>query len=70
MASNDKFGYHELLHTAHIMACMWEDHILGHGAIADDAKLLDEALRISLDLGSFYQKVAAVSDEKFKEELQ
>jgi hypothetical protein len=30
---NDKFGYHEVIHTTHVIFCMWDDHILGHGVV-------------------------------------
>jgi hypothetical protein len=57
MAHNDEFGYHELLHTAHIVACMWEDHIEGHGIMNDDEVLRFEAERIGKEVASFYQFV-------------
>jgi len=68
MSVDDKFGYHELLHTAHIMACMWEEHISGHGLLANDPDLRKEAERIGTIVGSFYQTVAIASDRKFRED--
>lgn len=65
MPVDDKFGYHELLHTAHIMTCMWSDHIEGHGALETDPELKAEADRIGQEVASFYGKVAVASDRKF-----
>lgn len=65
MPPNDKFGYHELLHTAHIMASSWEDHIVNHAATDDDPELKEEAHRIMDLLGDFYQLVARVIDKHF-----
>lgn len=65
MAVDDEFGYHEVLHTAHIMTCMWSDHIIDHGAVCLDSELREEADRIGSEIANFYQKVAIISDRKF-----
>lgn len=67
MAVDDKFGYHELLHAAHIMACMWGDHIEGHGLLETAPELKAEAERIGIEVAGFYQTVARASDAKFGE---
>lgn len=68
MAFNDKFGYHEVLHTAHIMACNWQDHVVNHGLMETEPDLAAEASRILAEMGNFYQLVAQASDRKFTEE--
>jgi hypothetical protein len=66
MAYNDEFGYHEVIHTAHIMAVDWETHILGHGVVNQDEPELQElAEKIGSLIGDFYQMVCNKSDEKF-----
>lgn len=66
MAYNDEFGYHEVIHTTHVILTMWETHILGHGVIAlDEKELGDLGEQISDLIGEFYQKVSNISDDKF-----
>ena len=65
MAYNDQFGYHEVIHTSHVMVCIWEDHILGHGVVEEDTELTELADRISSMMADFYQLVSNKSDEKF-----
>lgn len=66
MAYNDEFGYHELIHTAHIFCSAWDVHILGHGVVdLDEPELKELANRISDLMGDFYQLVSLKSDEKF-----
>lgn len=67
MAYDDKFGYHELLHTAHIMTCNWDDFIIGHGLMDTDAELSREAERLGREIANFYQKVGCSIDIKFGE---
>lgn len=69
MPVNDKFGYHELLHTAHIMACVWEDHIEGHAVLESEPELKAEAERIGRAIADYYQKVARASDAAFPDDL-
>lgn len=57
MAADYRYGYHELLHTAHIMACMWEEHILNHPVLKNNPELKAEALRIETEILGFYQQV-------------
>lgn len=64
--SYNEFGYHEVLHTAHIMTCNWEDHIIGHGAVDEDPVLHEEAERIGKKIAEFYQLVARRIDEKLE----
>lgn len=66
MAYNDQFGYHEVIHTTHVMLSMWEDHILGHGVVdVDEPELKDLGEKISSLMSEFYQEVSNKSDEKF-----
>lgn len=66
MAYNDEFGYHEVIHTTHVILSMWETHILGHGVVAlDEQELQEFAEQISSLMGEFYQKVSNISDNKF-----
>lgn len=62
MAATDKFGYHEVLHTAHIMSSMWDKHILEHLAVDSNPELKAAAELISDKIGDFYQLVGAQSD--------
>lgn len=68
MAFDDKFGYHEVLHTAHIMTCNWGDHIEGHGVVDKDPALKAEAERIGAEIAGFYQTVARAIDARFPDE--
>jgi len=74
MASNDEFGYHELLHTASIMVDMWSDHIQDHAILdcpkesCEQPELMEEAEKIGNAIAGFYQLVALASDKKFKRE--
>jgi hypothetical protein len=66
MAYNDEFGYHEVIHTAHIMITSWEDHIMGHGVVdIDEPKLKELGEKIETLMNEFYQEVCNASDDKF-----
>lgn len=66
MAYNDEFGYHEVIHTTHVMICMWDAQILGHGVVdIDEPDLKAKAEKISELMADFYQLVSNKSDEKF-----
>jgi len=65
---NDKFGYHEVIHTTHVIFCMWDDHILGHGVVdLDEPELKAKAEKISELMAEFYQEISNKSDEIFNE---
>lgn len=68
MAFDDEFGYHEVLHTAHIMTCMRSEHIQDHGAVATNPALKAEAERIGKEIASFYKAVLDATDERFGKE--
>lgn len=66
MAYNDQFGYHEVIHTAHVILSMWEEHILGHGVVdIDEPELKELGEKISSLMSEFYQEISNKSDEKF-----
>lgn len=65
MSYNDEFGYHEVIHTIHVILSMWDDHILSHGVVEEDTELTELADRISSMMGDFYQLVSNKSDEKY-----
>jgi hypothetical protein len=46
---------HEVLHTAHIMASMFDDFIVRHAATQADSEVKAAADKISESLGDFYQ---------------
>lgn len=70
MAPTDKFGYHEVLHTAHIMSCMWDKHILEHLAVDSNPELKAAAEFISDKIGEFYQMVGRQSDVIFGDDVK
>lgn len=66
MAYNDKFGYHEVIHTAHIFASMWYEHVLMHGLVdLEEPELKELGEEISKKIWDFYQLVSNKSDDKF-----
>lgn len=66
MTYNDEFGYHEVIHTAHVFACTWDNHILGHGVVdVDEPELKKLANKICELMNDFYNLASLKSDEKF-----
>ena len=53
----DKFGHHEVLHTAFIMSEMWDNYILKHLVVVGNPELRAAAERIGDEIGAFYQLV-------------
>jgi hypothetical protein len=53
----DAFSNHEVLHTASIMATMFDDHIAQHRYVQADPELAAEAEAIGQRLADFYQMV-------------
>lgn len=53
----DAFDKHEVLHTASIIAELFEQHILKHRYTRSDGELKAAAERLADQLGDFYQLV-------------
>jgi len=68
MAHDDKFGYHEVLHTAHVLMDTWERHIAGHGLMESEPELKAQAEFIGSMMADFYQLVCSASDSMFGED--
>lgn len=68
MPPTDEFGYHEVVHTAHIMNCNWEEFINSHPVVQENPELLAQSEMIGDMLMNFYQKVAIRSFIKFHED--
>ena len=62
---NDDYGYHELLHTAHIMLCSWDEHVCAHGVMNEEPDLSKAAEHISTLMMQFYQKVTIAREARF-----
>ena len=60
----DAFHWHELLHTAHIMCCMWQDHIQSHPATINNDEIKAHAEDILTELGKFYQTVGKLTPDE------
>ncbi len=53
------FGRHEVLHTASIIAGLFDNEIFQHEALRDEPDLLAEAERLAEGLAAFYQACGA-----------
>lgn len=69
MAQNDSYGYHEVVHLSSIIAGLWEDDILKHGATQENEELKNEATEILEKITNFYQRISEASNKKFSGRL-
>lgn len=56
----DPFLTHEVLHTAHIIGCIWSDHILDHAAVQGNPELKAQAEKVAEAIGAFYVAVGGL----------
>lgn len=67
MSPIDTYHYHEALDRAHMISCIFHEHIVEHKAVQASAELKAKADEIAEALGEFYQMCGTVSadfDEK------
>lgn len=60
MAKPDGLSHHEVLHTAHIIGCIWSDHVLDHAAVQGNPELKAQAEKIAEAIGAFYVTVGGL----------
>lgn len=65
MAQDDNYGHHEVVHLTSVIASLWEDDILEHGAVDGNPELKAAAEEILNKLSSFYQVASRISFDKF-----
>ena len=58
----DAFHRHEALHTAHIVAEMFDSYIADHPFVGADPELKEAASRLSAGLHGLYQAIASKSE--------
>jgi len=61
----DSYGQHEVLHTAHIVAALFEERLLRHDWVQENPVLKNAAIKLSGELGAFYQ---LVGNENYKQD--
>lgn len=57
MVATDKFGKHEVVHTASIIMDMFATHLLEHGAVESNDEVNEAAKKVFSQLYDFYQLV-------------
>ena len=62
---NDKWGYHEVVHLSSVIAILWENEILEHGAVEENEKLKEKASKIFKLIAEFYQEASQANFEKY-----
>ena len=55
MPQTDAFGKHEVVHTASILMSLFDDYLLGHGAVEADEEVKAAAQKAFDGLYDFYQ---------------
>jgi len=68
MSKPDPFSRHEVLHTSHLIADMFDRHIADHAFTRSQPDLSAQAEAISDALNAFYQAVGAHSLAGLSEE--
>ena len=54
------FGIHEALHTAHVVLCMFEDHVREHPAVSERPDIAELAEVASNALAEVYQAIGRI----------
>jgi len=67
MALNDKYGYHEVVHTSAIIANLFDWEIGQHRVVDEHPELKEKANEIIKMLYNFYQQAASVSADNFRD---
>lgn len=63
MSELDTYHYHEALDRAHVMSCIFQDHIVENSAVKATPELKAKADEIAEALAEFYQLCGNVSFE-------
>jgi hypothetical protein len=63
MPELDIYNYHEALDRAHVMNCIFYDHIVEHRAVKATPELKAKSEEIAEALGEFYQMCGSASVE-------
>ena len=61
MSKIDTYHYHETVDRAHMISCIFHDHIVEHRAVKATPELRAKADEIAEALGEFYQMCGNVS---------